>query len=325
MKDKQKHSGIGRRQFINRGGIALLGASIPGITRANTIANKEESNVITPSSPSFSYKKDGYRGMLQQALAYRKLDAHNHVNDSDRKAKDIVESCDRVGITRTAVSIPNGKTMLEIRNNNNIVLKAMKAFPDRILGQCYINPVFKRESLEEIKRCVGEGMVMLGELYNAYKINDPLYYPIIEYCIQLKIPLLMHATTTIGNWWKGYPQAKPTSASVAEDFVDIAKRYPEAMIIHGHIGGGGVWEYACKVLRDAPSIYVDTSGSVCDEGMLDMAIQYIGVERLLFATDVNFESGVGKIMWANLNEVERKKIFFDNFNNILKKAGNHVD
>jgi predicted TIM-barrel fold metal-dependent hydrolase len=97
------------------------------------------------------------------------------------------------------------------------------------------------------------------------------------------------------------------------------------MIIHGHIGGGGVWEYACKVLRDAPSIYVDTSGSVCDEGMLDMAIQYIGVERLLFATDVNFESGVGKIMWANLNEVERKKIFFDNFNNILKKAGNHVD
>jgi len=59
--------------------------------------------------------------------------------------------------------------------------------------------------------------------------------------------------------------------------------------------------------------------------MIDMAIQYLGVDRLLFATDINFETGVGKVMWANLTEGERKKIFFDNFNNLLKKAGNHVD
>lgn len=97
------------------------------------------------------------------------------------------------------------------------------------------------------------------------------------------------------------------------------------MIICGHIGGGGNWEYVCRVLKDAPTIHVDTSGSISDEGMIDMAIQYLGVDRLLFATDINFETGVGKVMWANLAESDRKKIFFDNFNNLLKKAGNHVD
>jgi predicted TIM-barrel fold metal-dependent hydrolase len=96
------------------------------------------------------------------------------------------------------------------------------------------------------------------------------------------------------------------------------------MIICGHIGGGGNWEYMCRVLKDAPALYLDTSGSVSDEGMIDMAVKYIGVDKLLFATDVNYETGVGKIMWANLTDADRKKIFFDNFNNLLRKAGNHV-
>lgn len=263
--------------------------------------------------------------MFEEAIKYRKLDAHNHVVFAGLRPEDVNESCERLGITKAACSIPVGKTPGEIRDSNDSVLQAMKAFPDRIMGQCYINPVFKKESLEEIDRCVDQGMVMLGELYDPIKINDPLYYPIIEKCIDLKIPLLMHGVTTLGNWREGYLPTNPPNSSLPEDFVEIGKRYPEAMIICGHIGGGGNWEYVCRVLRDAPSIYVDTSGSISDEGMVDMAVEYLGVDRLLFATDINYETGVGKVMWADLTESDRKKIFFDNFNNLLKKAGNHVD
>ena len=99
---------------------------------------------------------------------------------------------------------------------------------------------------------------------------------------------------------------------------------PEAMIIHGHIGGGGDWEYACKALRDVPSVYVDTSGSVHDAHMINFALKYLGEDRLLFATDGSYEAGVGKILAAGLDENQKKKIFFDNFNNLLKKAGNNV-
>jgi hypothetical protein len=325
MKEKSEPGSMDRRQFLNRGGGTILGMTIPAFVKSYAADKKlsldEEGNKYLAEG----FGNSGYQDMLHQAIKYPKIDAHNHIDEHSRKAEDIVRSCDRVGIGHAAVSIPNGKTPDEIRNNNNIVLKAMKAFPNRILGQCYINPAFKKEAIEEVNRCIGEGMVMLGELYNAVKINDPLYYPIIERCIELKVPLMMHATSTFANWWKGYPLAKPTTASIGEDFVDISKRYPEAMIIHGHIGGGGIWEYVCKTLQNAPNIYIDTSGSVCDEEMIDMAIQYLGPKRLLFATDVNFESGVGKIMWAKLTEEERKIIFFDNFNKLLKKAGNNVD
>jgi predicted TIM-barrel fold metal-dependent hydrolase len=319
MKNNSEHSGIGRRKFLNQSGMALFGASMPGLIKAPLTDLKDENQQQTASG----FKRDGWKTMLQEARKYRKIDSHNHVFGND--SKEINESCERVGITRATCSyIFDNKSPQGISAGNDITLKAMKEFPNRIMGQCFINPIFAKESLDEIDRCVDNGFVMLGELYDVVKINDPLYYPIIERCMKHKIPLMMHGVTTLGNWRPGYLPVNPPNSSLPEDFVDIGRRYPEAMIICGHIGGGGNWEYVCRVLKDAPTIYLDTSGSVSDEGMIDMAVKYIGVDRLLFATDVNYETGVGKIMWANLTDSERKKIFFDNINNLLRKAGNHV-
>jgi predicted TIM-barrel fold metal-dependent hydrolase len=58
--------------------------------------------------------------------------------------------------------------------------------------------------------------------------------------------------------------------------------------------------------------------------MVDFAVRCLGARRLLFATDLSFESGVGKVLAARLTEAERRQIFFDNFNEILRKRGNHV-
>jgi hypothetical protein len=72
-------------------------------------------------------------------------------------------------------------------------------------------------------------------------------------------------------------------------------------------------------------VYLDTSGSVTDDGMIELAVRELGVARLLFATDLNFESGVGKILAADLTEAQRRAIFWDNFNGILSKRGNHAN
>ncbi|WP_306551491.1 amidohydrolase family protein [Daejeonella sp.] len=313
----QSENGIGRRRFLGTSGLTLLAASVSGIVC--NVPSKDENKEIEES-----FQADGWKSIMEGAKKYRKLDAHNHVWTGSN-ASQVDESCEILGITKAACSIPGGKTVGDIRANNDIIIKAMKSHPQRILGQCYINPLFKKEALDEIDRCVDKGMVMLGELYDAVKINDPLYYPIVERCIKHKIPMMLHGVTTLGNWRPGYLPTNPPNSSVPEDFVEIANRYPEAMIICGHIGGGGNWEYMCRVLQKAPTLYLDTSGSVSDEGMIDMAVKYLGADRLLFATDMNYETGVGKIMWADLSESDRKKIFFENFNNLLRKAGNHAD
>lgn len=324
MEDNSK---LNRRKFLGNGGAALIGASVSGIF-CNTPADKGKSDSTKEAHAEgvqIEFQPDGWKKMFEKAVQYRKIDAHNHVGFPGLSPAEVDESCRRMGITRAACSLPGGKTPDAIRKNNDVVLNAMKAFPDRILGQCYINPTFKKECLEEIDRCIDQGMVMLGELYDAVKASDPLFYPVIEKCIDLKIPLMWHGVTTLGNWRPGYTPTNPPNSSVPEDFVEIGKRYPEAMIICGHIGGGGNWEYVCRVWKDSPTVFVDTSGSITDDGMIDMAIKYIGVDRLLFATDINYETGVGKIMNANLSEDGRQKIFFDNFNNLLKKRGNNVN
>ena len=298
----------------------MIGATVPGIlgaTVSESIETGREGEMST-----FLEKKGSYKDMVAEAIRYRKIDVHNHTGN----LKDMIVSMDRLGIEWSAISdLSGGDDPQSFRNSNDIVLKAMKEYPNRILGQCRINPGYTRAALQEIDRCVDQGMVMLGELYDQYKINNPVYYPIIERCIEHKIPLLVHSSATLGLWREGYPTiGSKVTTSTAEDFVEVGLRYPEAMIIYGHIGGGGDWEYACKVLSQAPSIYAEISGSVADEAMIDLAIEYIGVDRLLFATDVNYETGVGKVICADLKENERKQIFFENFNNLLRKGGNNV-
>ena len=250
-----------------------------------------------------------------------KIDCHMHVNgesqqwgwdDNDR----IIEAADKLGIDKLCVSIPVVRgmpTMDEVRACNDDVLAAMLRYPDRILGYCYICPGY-RESLDEIERCLDQGMMGI-KLYNQYKICDPAVYPVLEKAIDERIPLLMHA----GHPTRAEDWARQPNLSHAGDFVRAAQLYPEAMLIEAHIGGGGDWEWTIVQLRDAPSVYLDTSGSVIDAGMIEMAARELGVDRLLFGTDMTMEGGVGKILAADLAVDEKERIFWKNMQRILDR------
>jgi predicted TIM-barrel fold metal-dependent hydrolase len=67
----------------------------------------------------------------------------------------------------------------QFREYNDLTIKAIKKYPDHLLGGFVLNPTYKKEALEEIKRCTDAGMIGPGELYYRVKINDPLYYLII--------------------------------------------------------------------------------------------------------------------------------------------------
>ena len=93
--------------------------------------------------------------------------------------------------------------------------------------------------------------------------------------------ILMHAECQlgVGGYRMKYDINRPPSTSIPEDFVDIAARYPEAMFQYAHIGGGFDWEYACKLLKASPNVWVDTSGSNNEEYMIDFALETLGEDR----------------------------------------------
>ncbi len=217
--------------------------------------------------------------LMKEVMKYRKIDAHEHVTLDGSSIEAQIDFADRLGIEKLAISRPISEgsgtvaTPEQFRKCNDSVLRAMKLYPDRYLGMLYLNPVYGKESLEEINRCVDLGMVGL-KVYHQVKINDPLFYPIIEKFIDLKMIILMHAHCGIGvggNRTK-YGNIQP-NASIPEDFVDAAERYPEAMFQYAHTGGGGDWEYACKAMKDSPNIYVDTAGSNNCGNMIDYALK----------------------------------------------------
>jgi hypothetical protein len=279
-----------------------------------------------------SSKEDGrrdevaYYDVMEEVMKYRKIDSHAHVYFTPDSPKTQLDLADRLGIEKLVISRPMAPGSQgrpdEFVQCNNLVLKAVKQHPDRFIGQPTLNPTFMKESLEEISRCIDLGMTGL-KLYNHVKISDPLFYPIIEKFIDLKMIILMHAG--IGKSRVTYDATEPPNVSISGDFVNIAQRYPEAIFQFAHLGGGVDWEDACKALKDSPNVFVDMSGSNNDANIVDFAMKYIGEDRLLFGCDNSFYQGVGGVLSAQLTETQRRKIFFDNYNNILKRAGRNVN
>jgi predicted TIM-barrel fold metal-dependent hydrolase len=91
------------------------------------------------------------------------------------------------------------------------------------------------------------------------------------------------------------------------------------MLICAHICGGGDWEWTVKALRNAPTVYLDTSGSVIDEGTVEMATRVLGADRLLFACDMSMTASVGRIRGAAISAQDRAKILSGNMRKILSR------
>jgi hypothetical protein len=271
--------------------------------------------------------------IMLELLKYRKIDAHVHIGFNEGDLDKLLDFADRLGIEKMCISRPvtnfsgnepEGPDI--VIRNNNIIIDAIKKYPDRFTGYLTLNPRYPEESMEEFRRCVDNGMTGYKG-YTQVKINDPLYYPFIEKFIEHKMIILMHAFTQLGmgGYRMKYDIGKDLHSSTPEDFVDISRRYPEAIFQFAHIGGGGDWEYQCKALKDCPNVYVDTSGSNNEEGMIDFAVQYLGEDRLLFATDNSYYQGVGRILSSTLTESQKQKIFSGNYIKVLKKLGKNAD
>ncbi len=140
----------------------------------------------------------------------------------------------------------------------------------------------------------------------------PLYYPIIEKLIDLKMLVFMHTFCQLGmgGYRMKYDIGRFPNTTLPEDMVDAAKRYPEAMFHFAHIAGGGDWEYECKMLKECPNIYVDTGGSNNEENIIDFAIKHLGEDRIFFGTDDCYHHGVGKILASDTTDSQKTKDLF---------------
>jgi uncharacterized protein len=305
---------LNRRKFITDTSLSAAGIVLGGHLAGCTSSPKEE--IV-----SFD--------IMKEVLRYRKFDAHQHPSDNLEKQLEIA---DRLGIEKIQISQPvtnfsgnEPEGPEEVRKNNDIIINAVKKYPDRFIGFFTLNPLYRNESIQEIKRCVDNGLIGFKG-YTQVKINDPVYYPVIEKLTELKMIVYMHTFTQLGmgGYRMKYDVGRFPNTTLAEDMVESARKYPQTIFHFAHIGGGGDWEYQCKTLKQCPNIYVDTGGSNNEENIVDFAIKHLGEDRIFFGTDGAYIHGVGRVLSSNATEDQKQKIFFDNYVNVLKKGGYNV-
>lgn len=249
------------------------------------------------------------------------IDCHAHLHHHSRPTweaddRGLIRAADLLGIDQLCCSILTPRrpaTADGFRECNRWVWEATQAYPGRVLAYCYVNPGHPKEALDDIRRCVGDRGFVGVKLYNEFKCTSPEVFPIIELAIELKVPVLHHA----GHLH--YPLADQPRISDGGDLAELARRYPEATLICAHVCGGGDWEWTIKALRNAPTVYLDTSGSVTDEGVVEMAARVLGADRLLFGCDMSLTAGVGRLRDARLSDADKRKVLGGNMRQILRK------
>ncbi len=305
-----------RRTFLKQMSVGIAAIGAPAVSQAQSSGRGGEGHA--------SSRKRGGKGLPEGWRALRKLDAHHHVglraesSSEGNEVENLIEAADALGIERLFCSRPvSGGVMADIevvRESNNAVLAAMKRYPARIAGYCFVQPGNGRAALEEMDRCLDAGMMGV-KLYNQFKYNDPVVFPVAEKCIDRRIPFLGHSAFLTD----ARTLALQPKTSHALDFCALSRRYPELMLILGHINGGGDWEWAIKGLRECVNVFVDTSGTVLEDQTIECCVRHLGHQRIVFGTDGAMEGCVGKILSADLTESQREDICWRNFQRILDR------
>lgn len=235
------------------------------------------------------------------------IDTHAHIwkGQYEQNSNELIESANRYNIDRIYVSglgelVPDCNEVRELNDNVAILMKRDK----RIYGYSYINP-----RLDDAKKELSRGIEELGmsgmKLWVSTFCDDPCVSPIVEQCIKYDVPILVHA------FHKAAGQVP--NESLGENVANLALRYPESKIIMAHLGANSYREL--KSIRKCKNICTDYSGSLFRRDELDYAKETLGIERLLFGTDMDvapFLLKMGQLDDSNFTLEEKEMILWKN-------------
>ncbi|NOX98532.1 MAG: amidohydrolase family protein [Verrucomicrobia bacterium] len=247
-------------------------------------------------------------------------DLHCHLTSpgqgdtASERARRLIEIGDRHGIERYCVymglKFSPDPSPDDLRRQNDAVLEAIEAFPDRLFGFVYLNPKHVQTSLDELERCVAKGPMVGVKLWIAQSCADPTIDPIIKRAAELNAVIFQHA------WYK--TGGNNPGESTPDDVATLAKRFPNLPLVCGHTGGN--WELGIPAIRAHKNISIGIAGSDPTAGFVEMAVRELGAERILYGSDApgrSFASQLAKVLGANISQKDKNLILGGNLKKLL--------
>ena len=186
----------------------------------------------------------------------------------------------------------------------------MKKHPEKIFSYITVtSPRHGSRIIEHIKRCYFEygfhGIKIyshpkgVGSFKSWLSITDEYMYPIYDLASQWKVPVLAHSTPAECN--------------------EVCSKYPELRLLMAHMGNtqiaDGNWHKAIMVAKEHKNLYLDTTNSGMDFGMIEEAVKIIGAKRIIWGSDMPLLDSWfqrEKILAAEILESEKKLILGEN-------------
>jgi len=243
------------------------------------------------------------------------IDSHVHIggmllNGKENTVEALIAHMDEYHIDK-AILFPilplpfDSPDVLEIAKGksfrNDLVLSAVKKFPDRFFGIYCVNPR-NPEDVSLIDDGIRDGNIVALKIHpflHGFRPQSSVAENIVEKCIDHKVPLYIHSG----------PGASPA------DISQLAAKYPDVDFIIGHMGECVEHVFECiMVAVQYNNIFFETSCLI--PACIKVGISIIGAERLIFGSECptgsHYSLELPKYDIIGISEKEKELIFHKN-------------
>ncbi len=239
------------------------------------------------------------------------IDVHSHPGPGTNffyqggGAGDLLRVMDRTGVDYSCFSAYTAIGPDFVRGNE-LVAKAVRDHPDRVIGFAVPNPNYPELAKEElIRRVDDQGFrgIKIHSTIHEYPIHGPNYIPVYEFADDHRLPILSHTYDS--------------PARIRQ----LATTYPNARFIWAH----AIWQHIrtpdlALTVRDLPNVFCEMSGSGNRRGQIEAFVKVAGVESAVFGSDypvLGQTWQMGNVAHADLTHDEKRKIFSENIRGVL--------
>ncbi len=228
------------------------------------------------------------------------IDGHCHLVEGNFSGEELVKSMDEDGVDKT---IAFGDKV----EGNDYVARAVRKFPDKIIGFSWVNPL-QKNATEELRRSI-EVLGLKGAKLHPYYTerwapsNHELLDPILGLCANFEIPIIIHG-------------ADDTHPFEIEEMV---RPFSEVTVVIAHMGLIWYLSQAQMVAKRNENILLDTA--LVYQEMIATSVKEVGADKIVMGTDKpadNTRLMLKKIELAVPNEDERSLITGGNYAKLLK-------
>ncbi len=239
----------------------------------------------------------------------------------------------RIRSLREAVMNPEAslaeheRLLIEHTRPSEEVLEAAEASNGRLYPVASYNPdLGPQGTVERLRGKPYLGVKLYPTLHDCTPSEKKLR-PLLDYLEENNMVLIVHTGCDPGLWelpglCRG---ARPSSLE------SIAKKHRDLVIVVAHLGSysalrpGIYFDEALRLLEKHDNVYADTSA--VDPFMVELAVERVGYDRLLFGSDYPYVTGlsmsdaVEAIAFSNLEGRAKEAILRRNAERLLRMLG----